>query len=139
MGLIAATDVRERYAFWLTTIASYGILVGLATTPGIGYTFRLSTSAAGLVDIPEYNAILWLPAVLGAGAWGVLAWANTVYWIIIAGLVGKSLAHLDRRHRATRRRAPARRVAPLPGRDPPGRTDRPVPVAGGGPPAPPRA
>jgi len=137
-----ASDFRERAAFWFTMTASFGVLAALATSEGIGYVLSASRVGGDLVMIPQYSAILWLPAVLGASAWGPMAWLNTIYWIILAGLAGKSLARLARRRRAIRR-APVRRDPAVPGRargpsgHPPG---RPSPAAGAAPPpAPPRA
>ena len=141
-GFVLAADVRERAAFWFTTTAAFGVLAGLATSEGVGYVLMPSLARGDLVMVPEYSGLLWLPAVLGASAWGPLAWLNTLYWVILAGLVGKILALLDRRRRAIRR-APARRDPAVPGRDP-GPADRPsgrpFPAAGAAlPPAPPGA
>lgn len=140
MGFVLAADKRERYAFWLAVLVSYGILAALATTEGIGYTLHESFAPHERVVTPEYSAVLWLPAVvLGADGWGPVSWYNTLYWITVAGLAGKSLALLDRRLRAVRR-APSPRDPRVPVRDPPGRpAGHPLPASGDAPPAPPRA
>jgi len=137
-GFILAADVRERAAFWFTTTAAFGVLAVLAMSEGIGYGLRASHVEGDLVMIPDYSAVLWLPAVLGASAWGPISWLNTVYWIILAGLVGKILARLDRRPREIRR-APVPHGRAAPGRGPSG-PGRPSPAAGAvPPPAPPGA
>ena len=135
---VFAADVRERVAFWFVTTASFGVIAGFATAEGLGYVLRPTIVGQTLAMIPEYSPVVWLPAVLGASAWGPYSWLNTIYWIILAGLVGKILARLDRRLRAIRR-APARRGPAVPARDraPAG---RPSPAAGSSlPPAPPGA
>ena len=139
---VFAADVRERVAFWFVTTASFGVIAGFATAEGLGYVLRPTIVGQTLAMIPEYSPVVWLPAVLGASAWGPYSWLNTIYWIILAGLVGKILALLDRRRRAIRR-APARRDQAAPGRDPVP-VDRPsgcpAPAAGASlPPAPPGA
>ena len=129
-----AVDQRERAIFWLSLCATYAILAGLATAPGVGYRFRDDPTAdpRAFVAVPLYQPLLWLPAFLGADAWGPYAWANTVYWIVGATIGAEVLVRLlARPRRAGPRRAPAGHPAPG---TPAG---RPVPPAGGaGPPAP---
>jgi hypothetical protein len=121
---VFAVDLRERVAFWVTTLAAYGVIAGLATTRGIGYVLTETLVGRTLVVIPEYSPILWLPAVLGASPWGPLAWISTVYWITLAGLFGAIVARLDRRRPARLGRAP--RPSAVPGRDRP-LSGRPLP------------
>src|SRR3989337_1044796 len=75
---VLAADVRERVAFWFATTVSFGVIVGLATAEGVGYVRRPTIVGRTLVMIPEYSPVLWLPAVLGASAWGPSSWLNTV-------------------------------------------------------------
>lgn len=89
----------ERAAFWIGLTATYGVFATLATTEGVGYVLRLERTADPnlFLAVPVYNPVLWIPAVLGAGAWSSLAWANTVYWLTAAVLGGLGLSRLARR------------------------------------------
>ena len=71
---VFAADVRERVAFWFVTTASFGVIAGFATAEGLGYVLRPTIVGRTLVMIPEYSPVLWLPAVLGASAWGPSSW-----------------------------------------------------------------
>ena len=143
MGFVLAEDVRDRYAFWIATTATFGALALIAKTEGIGYTLREVLVGGDRIVTPTYSAILWVPATMGADGWGPFAWLNTLYWVSVAGLVGKGLARLDRRLRASRR-VPARRDPRLPAAAPDrGRSARPsghptpARAAGDAPPSPP--
>lgn len=144
MGFVLAGDMRERYAFWIVTTATFGALAVIAKTEGVGYTLHESLVGPQRIVLPEYSEILWLPASLGAGGWGPFAWINTLYWVTVAGLVGKSLALLDHRLRAIRP-VPARRDLRLPPAAPdrgpsvrPSGRPSPSPASGDVPPSPPR-
>jgi len=134
LATLLARSHRERLAFWIGLDAAYATIVLLAASDGIGYTLRLEAiGPREFLAVPEYNPVLWLPAVLGAGAWGPAAWVNTIYWLSAATLAGLGLARLVRRAPGGPRLD--REEAPDPGPVPPAR-DPPAPAAD--PPAPAR-